>query len=107
MSVEIKSGVVELDKVAQAWLAALREARGQLDVWGEKFDIARANLEAALGAAETGLVNGQEVLKWSWSKPVKRFDAVKAREILPAELLAILDVEGKPVRSFRVVRDGE
>jgi len=107
MSIEIESGVIELDKVAQAWLVAYREAQGQVDSWREKADIARANIEAVLGASEVGLINGHEVISWRFSKPVFRFDATKAKSILEPEMLALLYSEGAPVRSFRVIKDGE
>lgn len=107
MSVEIEVGVKDLDATTAAWIAAYREARGQIAVWQEKLDVARANIEAAMGDSELGLVNGQHAVRWSYSKPVVRFDSKKAREILPPEVVAQLEVEGAPVRAFRVLMDGE
>jgi len=107
MSVEIEMGVKSLDATAAAWVAAYKEAKANIEGWQEKLDVARANIESAMGDAEVGLINGEQTVRWSYSKPVERFDTKKAREILPPQVLDLLIVVGKPVRSFHVVKDGE
>jgi hypothetical protein len=107
MSVEIEMGVKDLDATTAAWVTAYREARGQMAMWQEKMEVARANIESAMGDAELGLIKGNHAVRWSYSKPVERFDTKKAREILPPQVLDVLMVVGKPVRSFHVVMDDE
>lgn len=107
MSVEIEVGVKSLDATAAAWVTAYREARGQIAQWQEKLDVARANIENAMGDCELGLINNERVVRWSYSKPVERFDTKKAKEILPQQVLDVLIVVGKPNRSFHVALDGE
>lgn len=107
MSTEIEPGVKNLDATTLAWVAAYKEAKENIALWGEKLDVARANIEASMGDAELGCHNGNPVVRWAYSKPVVRIDATRAREVLDADTLAKIEVEGKPVRSFHVIKDGE
>ena len=107
MSVEIEVGVKALDATAAAWIAAYKESKRNIEAWTEKLEVARANIEAAMGDAELGLVNGEQKVRWAYSKPTERFDTKKAREILPPQVLDILIIHGKPIRSFHIIKDGE
>jgi len=101
MSTEINLAMVDLDPTASAFLAAYIEAKAKVKEWSEKADIARQQVEAALGDHEIGLVNGREAVRWTTVRST-RIDTKRAREILLPELLAILETE-QVTRRFSIV----
>jgi predicted phage-related endonuclease len=91
MSTEIEKGVVVLDDNTAQWLKQYREALSKIKEWQEIADIARSHLESALGDCEEGLHNGRPVVRWTQIES-KRFDTKRAREILPPQVIEMLEV---------------
>ena len=101
MSTEINLQMVDLDPTTSAFLDAYIEAKAKVKEWTEKADIARQQVESAMGSHEVGLVNGREAVRWTTVKST-RIDTKRAREILLPELLAILETE-QITRRFSIV----
>lgn len=91
MSMQVEKGVVVLDDNTAQWLKQYREALSKIKEWQEIADIARSHLEIALGDCEEGLHNGQPVVRWTQIES-KRFDTKRAREILPPQVIEMLEV---------------
>jgi predicted phage-related endonuclease len=101
MSMQIEKGVKVLDDNTAQWLKQYREALAKIKEWEEVADIARSHLENALGDCEEGLHNGQTVVRWTAIES-KRFDTKRAREILPPQVIEMLEVVSHS-RRFSVV----
>jgi 23S rRNA A2030 N6-methylase RlmJ len=101
MTIEIEKGVVALDDDTAAWLRQYKEAIAKIKEWEEVADIARAHLEVALGDNELAMYQGQPVVRWT-TVSTRRFDVKKAREILPAEFISVLETETQS-RRFSIV----
>lgn len=103
MSTEIEKGVVVLDEQAAHWLERYKDALSKIKEWQEVADIARAHLENELGDNEEGFYQGRRVLRWT-SVTSNRFDVKKAREILPEQVLDLLNVQ-QSSRRFTLCED--
>lgn len=91
MSMQIEKGVVVLDDNTAQWLRQYREALANIKKWQEVADIARSHLENALGDCEEAVHNGQTVVRWTQIES-KRFDVKRAKEVLPPQVLEMLEV---------------
>lgn len=105
MTVEIEKGVVDLDADANAWLEQYKSALCKIKEWQEVADIARAHLESALGDCQLGLFGNRPVLRWSVVES-RRFDTKRAREILPSQVIDMLEVVSTS-RRFTVINGDE
>ena len=105
MSIEIEPGVIELDDTAQAWLLQYKTLTHQIAEMEERLKVAREHLEFALGDSELALIKGQPVIRWTRTES-NRFDTKKAREVLPAELISVLETTIVS-RRFSIVADEE
>ena len=105
MSVEIETGIVAFDDATAQWLKQYRDALIRIKEWQEVADIARSHLESALGDAETGIYQGQSVVRWT-SVESSRFDVKKAREILPENVVDLLQTTSTS-RRFTLVNQDE
>lgn len=105
MSIEIEPGVIELDDTAQAWLLQYKTTKAQIAELEERLKVAREHLEFALGDSELALIKGQPVIRWTKTES-HRFDTKKAREVLPAELISVLETTIVS-RRFSIVADEE
>ena len=105
MSIEIEPGVIELDDTAQAWLLQYKTLKHQIAEMEERLKVAREHLEFALGDSELALIKGQPVIRWTRTES-NRFDTKKAREVLPAELISVLETTIVS-RRFSIVADEE
>ena len=103
MSTQINLQMVDLDPAAGAFLTAYIEAKAKIKEWEEKADIARQQVEAALGEAEVGLINGREAVRWTTVES-NRIDTKKIRELLPADLVEKLETTIVS-RRFTIVED--
>lgn len=103
MSLEIEPGVIELDDTAQAWLLQYKATKAQIAEMEERLQVARDHLEMALGSSELALIKGQPVIRWTKTES-HRFDTKKARELLPAELIEVLETKIIS-RRFSIVTD--
>lgn len=101
MSMQIEKGVVILDDNTAQWLKQYREALAKIKEWQEVADIARSHLENALGDCEEAMHNGSTVIRWTQVES-KRFDTKRAREILPPQVIELLEVV-QHTRRFSVV----
>jgi len=106
MSVEIGKGAVDFDDNIAMWLQQYRHALTKIKEWEEVGDVARSHIEAALGENEIGIYEGQEVVKFS-SVTSTRFDVKRAREILPPQVLDLLNVQSTHRRFTLVSQDEE
>ena len=79
MTIEIEHKRVVFDDDIASWLKQYSDAQTRIKEWQEIADIARSHLESALGDAEVGMYNGNEVVRWSFVES-KRIDVKKARE---------------------------
>lgn len=91
MSMQVERDVVVLDDNTAQWLMQYREALTKIKEWQEVADIARSHLENALGDCEEGVHNGQTVVRWTQIES-RRFDVKRAKEILPEQVLDMLEV---------------
>jgi hypothetical protein len=105
LSIEIEPGVIELDDTAQAWLLQYKTLKHQIAEMEERLKVAREHLEFALGDSELALIKGQPVIRWTRTES-NRFDTKKAREVLPAELISVLETTIVS-RRFSIVADEE
>jgi len=103
MSTQINLQMVDLDPAASAFLTAYVEAKAKIKEWEEKADIARQQVEAAMGDAEVGLINGREAVRWTTVES-NRIDTKKIRELLPADLVEKLETPTIS-RRFTIVED--
>jgi predicted phage-related endonuclease len=105
MSMEIEKGVVDFDDSIAMWLEQYRSALLKIKEYEEIADVARSRIEAALGDAQTGLYKGQEVVRWT-NVTSTRFDVKRAKEILPPQVLDLLQVQNT-TRRFSLVSNEE
>jgi predicted phage-related endonuclease len=103
MSTQINLQMVDLDSTASAFLTAYIEAKAKVKEWEERADIARAQVEAAMGDCEVGLVNGREAVRWTTVES-NRIDTKKIRELLPPEMVAAIEVTSVS-RRFSIVSE--
>ena len=91
MSMQVEKGVVVLDDNTAQWLRQYREALANIKKWQEVADIARSHLENALGDCEEAVHNGQTVVRWTQIES-KRFDVKRAKEVLPPQVIEMLEI---------------
>lgn len=103
MSMEIERGVIAFDQDVANWVLQYRNAVEKSKEWQEIADVARSHIEAALGEAEVGLWQGRPVVRYS-TVETRRFDAKRAQELLPAELVEKLQVTSTH-RRFSIVTE--
>lgn len=104
MTVEIEHKRVVFDDDIASWLKQYTDALTRIKEWQEVADIARSHLESALGDAEVGMYQGNEVVHWSFVES-RRIDVKKAREILPIQVIELLEVPTTS-RRFTIVDHG-
>jgi predicted phage-related endonuclease len=91
MSTQGSPGVVDFDEGIAQWLQQYRHAKEEIARWEEIADIARSHIENAMGDAETALYENKPVVRWTRVES-RRFDTKKAREILPQQVIDVLEV---------------
>lgn len=101
MSTEINLAMVDLDPAASAFLEAYIEAKAKVKEWSEKADIARQQVEAAMGEHEIGLVNGREAVRWTRVEST-RIDTRKVKEYLDPQLIPLISTQ-QVTRRFSIV----
>lgn len=105
VSVEIETGVVDLDVNTAAWLEQYKTTLAKIKELQTVADIARSHIEAALGENQTGMFLNKPVVRWSVVES-RRFDTKRAREILPAQVVEALEVVSTS-RRFTLVNEDE
>lgn len=106
MSVEIETGVVDLDGNTAAWLENYKGALVKIKEWQEVADVARSHIEKSLGDCEVGMYQNRPVVRWSFVE-TRRFDVKRAKEILPIQVLDSLEVISNSRRFTIVEADRE
>lgn len=106
MSTEIEKGVIDFDESIAMWLEQYRAALAKIKEWEEVADVARSHIEAALGDAEVGLYKGQQVVRFT-TVTSTRFDVKRAKELLPPQVLDVLQVQTNSRRFTLVNQDQE
>ena len=106
MSTEGTPGVVDFDDGIAQWLKQYRAAKAEIARWEEVADIARSHIESAMGSAELALYQNQPVVRWTTVES-RRFDTKKAREILPVQVIDLLEVVSQSRRFTLVEQDGK
>ena len=106
MSVEIEKGVIDFDESIAMWLEQYRSALAKIKEWEEVADVARSHIEVALGDAEVGLYKGQQVVRFT-TVTSTRFDVKRAKELLPPQVLDVLQVQTNSRRFTLVNQDQE
>ena len=101
MSMEIEKGVIAFDQDIANWVLQYRNAVEKSKEWQEIADVARSHIENALGDAEVGIWQGRPVVRYT-TVETRRFDAKKAQELLPVELVEKLQVTSSH-RRFSIV----
>lgn len=104
MSTEIEKGVIDFDESIAMWLEQYRSALAKIKEWEEVADVARSHIEAALGDAEVGLYQGQQVVRFT-TVTSTRFDVKRAKELLPPQVLDVLQVQTNSRRFTLVNQD--
>jgi predicted phage-related endonuclease len=74
--------------------------------WEEVADVARSHIEASLGDNEIGLYKGQEVVRFTTVTSM-RFDIKRAKEILPPQVLDVLQVQSNHRRFTLISQEQE
>jgi hypothetical protein len=106
MSMEVEKGIVDFDEAIAMWLDQYRQALVKIKEWEEIGDVARSHIEAALGDNEIGLYKGQEVVRFSIVSTT-RFDVKRAKEILPPQVLDMLQIHTNHRRFNLINQDKE
>lgn len=106
MSTEIEKGVIDFDESIAMWLEQYRSALAKIKEWEEVADVARSHIESALGDAEIGLYKGQQVVRFT-TVTSTRFDVKRAKELLPPQVLDVLQVQTNSRRFTLVNQDQE
>jgi predicted phage-related endonuclease len=104
MSTEGSIGIVDFDDGIAQWLQQYKHAKEEIARWEEIADIARAHLENAMGDAETALYENKPVVRWTRVES-RRFDTKKAREILPQQVIDVLEIVSMSRRFTLVDQD--
>jgi predicted phage-related endonuclease len=103
MSTQISTEMVDLDHAAASFLAGYIEAKAKIKEWTEKADLYAEQVKSAMGDSQVGLVNGKEVVRWTTVES-RRIDTAKVRELLPPQVIDLLEVVSTS-RRFTIVED--
>lgn len=91
MGTEVNLQTIALDPQASAWLAAYVEAKRKVKEWQEKADLAAEQIKSQMGDHEVGLIDGRPAVRWTTVES-KAIDIKKCREVLPEQVLALVEV---------------
>ena len=105
MSLQINPEEIDFDPAVAADIARLRRVKAEIGELQEQADIFTERIKSALGDAIIGTVNGAPVVKWSIVES-SRLDIKKAREVLPTQVLDLLEVKSQS-RRFTLLDGGE
>jgi len=103
MTQQTAVGVVDLDDNTAAWLEQYKNALAKIKEWQEVADVARSHLESAIGENEVAMYQNRQVIRFTRFEQT-RFDVKHAKEILPPQILDVLNVKNT-VRRFTLVEE--
>lgn len=96
---------VPLDDLA-SWLDLYRQATDGIAALEERRKVARERIEAALGDAETGTLDGRPVVRWT-HVTTRRLDQTKAKALLTVRGLLEHAMTETTSRRFAIVTEEE
>jgi predicted phage-related endonuclease len=105
MSLQITFTKSMLEGLSKSTIARLRRVKAEIGELQEQADILTERIKSALGDAIIGTVNGAPAVKWSLVES-SRIDIKKAREVLPQQVLDLLEVRSQS-RRFTLLDGGE
>ena len=105
MSLQINQEEVDFDPAIVGLITRLRRLKDEISELKEQEDILTEQIKSAMGDAVTGTVNGAPAVRWSVVEST-RFDVKKAREILPAQVIELLETKAQ-TRRFQLLDGGE
>ena len=105
MSLQINQEEVDFDPAIVGLITRLRRLKAEISELKEQEDILTEQIKSAMGDAVTGTVNGAPAVRWSVVEST-RFDVKKAREILPAQVIELLETKAQ-TRRFQLLDGGE
>lgn len=105
MSLQINQDEVDFDPSIIGAIVRLRKLKAEIGELQEQADILTEQIKSAMGDAVTGTVNGAPAVRWSVVES-SRFDVKKAREILPEQVIQLLETKSQ-TRRFQLLDGGE
>lgn len=103
MSIQNNTETVDFDPAVIAWVEEYKRLKLEIAALTERAEIARQHVEAAMGDATLGFANGVPAVRWQVITST-RLDTKKAKEILPEQVLELLQVTSES-RRFEIVKD--
>ena len=105
MSLQINPEEIDFDPGVIGLITRLRRLKAEIGELQEQADILTEQIKFAMGEAVTGTVNGAPAVRWTTVEST-RFDIKKAREVLPRQVIDLLEIKSKS-RRFQLLDGGE
>jgi predicted phage-related endonuclease len=105
MSLQINPEEIDFDPGVIGLISRLRRLKAEIGELQEQADILTEQIKSAMGDALIGTVNGAPAVKWTIVES-SRFDVRKAREVLPRQVIDLLEVKTQS-RRFTLLDGGE
>jgi hypothetical protein len=105
MSLQINPEEIDFDPAVAANLSRLRRVKAEIGELQEQADILTEQIKSAMGDALIGTVNGAPAVRWTTVEST-RFDVKKAREVLPQQVIDLLEIKSQS-RRFTLLDGGE
>ena len=105
MSLQINPEEIDFDPGVADLISRLRRLKAEISELQEQADILTEQIKSAMGDALIGTVNGAPAVKWTVVES-SRFDVKKAREVLPRQVIDLLEVKTQS-RRFTLLDGGE
>ena len=105
MSLQINPEEIDFDPGVIGLISRLRRLKAEIGELQEQADILTEQIKSAMGDALIGTVNGAPAVKWTVVES-SRFDVRKAREVLPRQVIDLLEVKTQS-RRFTLLDGGE
>lgn len=105
MSLQINPEEIDFDPGVIDLLSRLRRLKAEIGEMQEQADILTEQIKSAMGDALIGTVNGAPAVRWSTVEST-RFDVKKAREVLPQQVIDLLEIKSQS-RRFTLLDGGE
>ena len=105
MSLQINPEEIDFDPGVVGLISRLRRLKAEIGELQEQADILTEQVKSAMGDALIGTVNGEPAVRWTTVEST-RFDVKKAREVLPRQVIDLLDIKSQS-RRFTLLDGGE
>lgn len=97
MSTQINPQEIDFDPEIGNLISQLRKVKNEIATLQEVADLLTERIKSAMGDAVTGTLHGQPVVRWTVVES-KRFDTKKAREVLPQQVIDLLEIRSQSRR---------